>query len=156
MSSEELKESLDEWLEEVLVDKSGNQLEKALWTWKRLSKKKNANKEEVRIFENKFLNKRVMTVNDEIKGFFADQHYVFHISNKSKNGLFWIFISDLEYFKSTGNQSDWSLESLVMYPSSIGEETEGCFSTKINPTIVKQELLDMWWFKFFIIELNLL
>ena len=56
MSSEELKESLDEWLEEVLVDKSGNQLEKALGTWKRLSKKKNANKEEVRIFENKFLN----------------------------------------------------------------------------------------------------
>ncbi len=143
MSSEELKELLDEWLEEFFVDASGNQLEKALGNWKRLSKKKNVNKEEVRIFENKFLNKRVMTVNDEIKGFFADQNYVFHISNKSKNGLFWIFISDLQYFKSTGNQSDWSLESLVIYPSSIGEETEGCFSTKENPTKVKQELLDM-------------
>ena len=51
MSSEDLKELLDEWLEEVLVDTSGNQLEKALGKWKRLSKKKNANKEEVRIFE---------------------------------------------------------------------------------------------------------
>lgn len=141
MSSEDLKEALDEWLEESLEDNEEN-LEKALGKWKRLSKKKNKEGQDVRIFENKFLNKKVMTVDDEILGFLADGNYVFHLQ-LNEDDTVWAAVSDYKYFKTDGCQSDWHLAYVVAFPAFMHEEMEGAFSSDEDEQTTRQALLDL-------------
>lgn len=128
MSSEDIKEQLDEWLEEDLEDfgyYNDEDVEKALGKWKRLKKSKNENGQWERIFSNTYLNKKILVVEEDIIGFIAEGDYVFHIHSSGD-----ILVSDYAYFKKDGCQSDWHLSGFVVFPEFLSEEMEGSFSSQ--------------------------
>jgi hypothetical protein len=140
MDSQEIKEILDEWLEENLEDiamYTDEDLEKSLGKWKRLSKKKNADGEWERVFSNTYLNKKMLVVDESIKGFLADGQYVFDINSSGR-----IAVSDYECFKKNGHMSDWHLSGFVVFPDFVDEEMEGYFCTEKDISITKKAFLD--------------
>lgn len=137
MSSEEIKEQLDGWLEEYFDDGCYDiDVEKAIGKWKRLKKSKNENGQWERIFNNTYLNKKVLVIEDNIIGFFADKNYVFHIDSLGN-----IAVSDYEYFKKEKCQSDWHLSIFVNFPNFVSEEMEGCFSSEKSISETRDALI---------------
>lgn len=141
MDSQEIKEMLDGWLEEILEDiatYNENDLEKALGKWKRLSKSKNESGQWQRVFHNTYLDKKVLVVEGDIKGFLADGKYIFHISPSCH-----VAVSDYKYFKTDGCQSDWHLSGFVIFPEFMAEECEGYFESREDFATTKDSLLNL-------------
>lgn len=145
-NSIDLKEMINEWVidyyEECEIDYDPKLLNK----WKRISKKKDGFDNVIRIFENKFINKKIMTSNDEILGFIAEQNYAFYISKEksSENSLdeTIVFITDLEYFKDCGCQSDFHISYHIALPSFIDEVAEGIFISTEDEEVTHKSLIE--------------
>lgn len=154
MSSEELKIKLDDWLEKNHNDweiiSFNYNVEQSKGQWKRLSKRKNNDGEEERVFENTVNGLRLLTVGNEIKGVLANGRYVFHIVNfQDEDGKFdeengvRVSISDLPYFLKEGASSDWHVSQYTITPNFMFEDAEGDFSTEEDEKTTRKALLEL-------------
>jgi hypothetical protein len=140
MSSEDIKEQLDEWLEDEL-DGFGyyneSDVEQAIGKLKRIKKSKNKSGQWERIFTNIYLNKKVLVVEEKIVGFIAEGDYVFHIDSAGD-----MAVGDYEYFKKKGYQSDWHLNGFVVFPEFVSEVQEGCFRSKKDTSETRKTMIE--------------
>ena len=150
MSTEEIKEALDEWLEDALDGAESEEEESwnskgyfnAVGKWKRLSKKRDAQGRENRIFLNTSLNKKMLVVGDKIKGWYSDGGYAFYIGKHiNEPQALTITITDLKEFKAYGHSSDWHLTGLVVLPDYLDEEMEATFISYKSKEEINADLI---------------
>lgn len=151
MNSDEIKESLDEWLSEIAECNHSMEdidVDSTLGKWKRISKKKDPNGSTHRIFLNTKLNKQVLVIDDEIKGFLVDGDYAFYLytrPNDHFSDIFscYVFINDLTYFRKHKVLNDWHLGWMIHMPDYLSEVCEAEFGSSKSLDETKKDLLQM-------------
>lgn len=147
MGTPEIKEILDEWLEEVSeCEPSMNDIEKYLGKWKRLSKKIDSEGRENRVFINTKLNRKVLVINEDIQGWLADGNYAFYIYSQPNHDFdettqCYVAITNLEYFRTHGAMNDWHLSEILNLPIYLDEICEADFASEKSMEETKKDLL---------------
>lgn len=145
-NSIDLKEEINEWVLEYYEECEIDYDPKLLNKWKRISKKKDDADNVIRVFENKFINKKIMTSNDRILGFVAEQNYAFYILKEKKDETSLdetiVYITDLKYFQDSGYQSDFHITYHVALPFFMDEVAEGIFVSTEDEEVTQKSLIE--------------
>ena len=141
MDNEQVKESLDAWMENGLEEfgtYNPEDVEKAMGKWQKFSEVQDEEGNFQQVFVNTYLNKKVLVIEDEVMGFLADSNYVFNIHQSGE-----IMVSDYDYFKQNGYASDWALTGFVVLPYFVTEIANGSFSSEEDVLETRKAFIEL-------------
>lgn len=147
MGTTEIKELLDDWLSEVAeCDYPIYDVEKCLSKWKRLSKKRDAEGRENRVFINTVINRKILVIDEDIQGWMADGNYAFYIYNAPNHDFdettkCYVAITNLEYFREHNAMNDWHLSEFLRLPDYLDEICEADFASEKSMEDLRADLL---------------
>lgn len=141
MNDENIKESLDTWMENGLEEfgaYTSENVEEAMGKWQKFSEIQDEEGNSQLIFVNTYLNRKVLVIEDEVIGFLAEGNYVFNIHQSGE-----IMVSDYDYFKQNGCASDWELTGFVVLPYFVSEIASGVFSSEEDVSETRKAFIEL-------------
>lgn len=149
MSNQEQINQLNNWLQDYC---EGNydidNAEEHFQNWKKIDLPQALQSKNAVVYENSSLDRKVVIINGEIRGFLADKKFAFYIQESNEDYQMMnedvkctLAITDLEYFQESGALNDWHISESVYIPEYLDEVAEGHFYSPENLEQTKKDLL---------------